>query len=138
MRSIILALALLGATAALADDTPKKLTSMDLSVETHKWDGKLIQITAQCFYADKDEYRCAVMPLMAGMLVRVDFSSIEPETMKTLIENNCDTIEMMTTRPCTVNIVFTYESNDRQEEANGSTLMRIIATDNKGVFSKGK
>lgn len=138
MRSAIMALALLGATSALADDAPKKLTSTDLSVETHKWDGKLIQITAQCFYADKDEYRCAVAPIAMGIFVRIDFSTIEPDSMKKAIEDSCDTIEKMPTRACAANIVFTYENNDRQDKADGSTMMTIIAVDNKGLFSKAK
>lgn len=138
MRLAILALALLGATAAFADDAPKKLTSMDLAVQTHKWDGKLIQTTGQCFFADKDEYRCAVAPPMESGMVRVDFTTIEPEAMKQLIEYNCDTLQKWATHACSVNMTFTYEAAERKDNANGTTTMYILATENKGVFSKAK
>jgi hypothetical protein len=123
---------------AWADDAPKKLSSMDLAVETRKWDGRLIQTAGQCFYADKDEYRRAIQPVRGTEMVRIDFSAIEPDAMKKVIEDNCDTIEKMTTRACAVNIVFTYESNSLREDANGTSTMFILATDNKGVFSKAK
>ncbi len=50
---------------------------------THKWDSKTIQVNAQCFYADTDEYRCAVLSpkgLPGGLsgTVRIDFDKISP------------------------------------------------------------
>jgi len=138
MRIVTLMLALLGATSAFADDAPKRLTSSDLAVETHKWDGKLIETTGQCFFADKDEYRCAISPMQGSELVRIDFTTIEPDAMKIAIEDNCDTITKMTTRACAVNIVFTYESNNLEEQTNGTTTMFILAAENKGVFSRAR
>jgi len=84
-----------------------RLAGNDLAVQTHKWDGKIIETKAHCFYADINEYRC-----MAGTLAtaRIDFSSIEPDDALANIERNCDTIEKMGGKKCFVTIRFTYES----------------------------
>ena len=128
--------------SALAQDAPKKLTSIDLAVETHKWDGKVIQTNAQCFYADTNEYRCAVLAangmMGVGGFVRVDFAEISPPEMKKAVEDNCDTLEKMTTRACRFQIVFTYSGNDRKENNDGSVTMEIIAEDFAGAFSRSK
>lgn len=143
MRVILAGIALMiAASAAFAQDAPKRLTANDLSVETHKWDGKKIQVNAQCFYADTDEYRCAVLGpngiAGAGGLVRVDFAAISPPEMKKAVEDNCDTIEKMITKPCRFQIVFTYSTNDRKENNNGSVTMEIVAEDFAGTFSRGR
>jgi len=122
---------------AMADDVPKRLSVSDLSVETQKWDEKLVQTTAHCFYADKDKYRCGI-GVAGAVFVRVDFSEIEPETMKKTIEENCDTVEKMFSRPCAVQITFTYAGNDREEKMDGSIMMMIIAKDGKGALAKTK
>jgi hypothetical protein len=136
MRAILCCLVLFLTTVALAQEPPKKLTAIDLSVETHKWDGKVIQTMVQCFFADTDEYRCAVLPPQGGDLVRIDFNKISPPEMKKTVEDNCDTIEKMTTRACRFQVVFTYSGNNRQENNNGSIMMMIIPDDSAGTFSR--
>ncbi|HXW19318.1 MAG TPA: hypothetical protein VEK35_02320, partial [Roseiarcus sp.] len=113
----------------------------DLAVETHKWDGKLIQSTVICFYADTDDYRCAVLsanglPGYGTTLVRIDFSSIEPPEIKKAIEDNCDTVAKMQTKACRFQAVFTYEAFAAQENASGSRMMEIAVKDSAGVFSR--
>jgi hypothetical protein len=99
-------------------------------------------VNAQCFFADTDEYRCAVLGsngLMGdGGLVRVDFAAISPVEMKKALEDNCDTIEKMVTKLCRFQIVFTYSTNDRKENNNGSVTMEIVAADFAGTFSRGR
>jgi hypothetical protein len=73
MRFFLGALSALASFAALADDAPKRLTAADLSVETHKWDGKTIQATGQCFFADVSQYRCA-LGILGTVFVRLDLS----------------------------------------------------------------
>jgi len=140
MKTTVLIGTLVAASTALALDAPKRLTSNDLSVETHKWDGKAIQVNAQCFYADTDEYRCAVLGANgvpgAGSFVRIDFGKISPPEMKKAIEDNCDTLEKMPTRACRFQIVFTYSMYSRTENNDGSELMTIMPEDFAGTFSK--
>lgn len=87
-RTICAAIALtFAAHASFAQDAPKRLTANDLAVQTHKWDGKKIQTNAHCFYADKDDFRCAVNGPngLAGKnagFVRIDFTTISPPEMK--------------------------------------------------------
>jgi hypothetical protein len=111
MRTFLAGIALLSATLALADEAPKKLSAADLAVQTHKWDGKVIQMNVQCFYADVDEYRCMIGG-GAGAFVRVDFAEVEPAEIKKAMDDNCDTIEKMLTRGCSFQVTFTYMGND--------------------------
>jgi hypothetical protein len=128
----------------LAQDVPpKRLSADDLSVETHKWDGKSIQTVVQCFYADIDEYRCAVLassglPFTGKTTVRIDFKSIEPADMKKAVEDNCDTIGKMSTKGCRFQAVFTYEQNEREEEGDSTVRMLILAKDGFGSFSRSR
>jgi hypothetical protein len=129
MRCSWIGFLLLALGPALAEDAPKRLTPS-------KWDGKRIQTGAHCFYADKDEYRCMVGIVSGAELVRIDFSEIEPESMKKSIEDNCDTIEKMVLRPCSVTVIFTYAGNGRQESLNGRTTMFILAEDGKATMAQ--
>ncbi|HLW92112.1 MAG TPA: hypothetical protein VKS78_12555 [Roseiarcus sp.] len=125
-------------SVAIAQDAPKRLAASDLSVETHEWDGKSIQTTVQCVYLGANDYKCAVVPITGNGLVRMDFSSVDPPEMKKVIEENCDTVEKMTTKACRFQVEFIYELNDRQKNADGSTTMRIGAKDDAGAFSPTK
>jgi hypothetical protein len=122
---------------ALAEDTPKRLTANDLSVETHKWDGKTIQATMQCFYADKDEFRC-IVGASGRTGVRVDFQDIEPPSMKKAIEDKCDTVEKAASRLCRVQATFVYLGNNREEKSDGMVLMSIVPEDGKATFAPAK
>jgi hypothetical protein len=138
MRSFSVSLiGLLVCFPVLGGDEVKHLTTADLAVQTHKWDGKQIQATMQCFYADTDEYRC-----VAGMSgrtgVRIDFQDIEPMNMKTAIENKCDTVEKSRSRQCRVQATFVYAGNDREEKSDGMVMMIIIAEDGKAMISPAK
>jgi hypothetical protein len=137
MRTFLAGFAIVSASLAMADEPPKKLSAIDLAVQTHKWDGKVVQTTAQCFYADVDEYRCAI-GASGNVFVRVDFAEIEPPEIKKAIEDNCDTIQKMMTRNCSFQVTFTYMSNDWEEQNSGSVMMLIEAQDNKGTFIKAK
>ena len=50
MKSIAIAAMLVLAPAFANAEDIKKLTSADLSVETHKWDGKTIEASFSCFF----------------------------------------------------------------------------------------
>ena len=128
MRLFLGALFAFASFAALADDAPKRLTAADLSVQTHKSDGKTIQARGQCFFADVSEYRCAI-GVLGTVFVRLDLSEIEPGAMKKTIEDNCDTLDKMMGRGCAVDITFVYQGNDRNEKPDGSTVMLILAKD---------
>ena len=144
MRTICSAIALtFAAHPSFAEDAqivPKRLTADDLAVQTHKWDGKAIQTNAQCFYADKDDYRCGILGPHGmggnGVFVRIDFTTISPPEMKKTVEDNCDTTDQMITNACKFQIVFAYSANDRRENNDGSVTMVITAEDEAGVFSR--
>jgi len=104
----------------------KALSSADLAVQTSKWEGRLVEATFRCFYADKDEFRC-----IAGR-ARVDFSEIVPAEARAELENKCDTIEGAARRPeCSVKVRFTYEGSDIQQSGI-SSLTVVSAKDGKG------
>ncbi len=139
-KSMIVGLGMsLCCSVSFAQDAPKKLNATDLSVQTHKWDGKSIQTTVACFYADAEDYRCAVGGLgAADTLVRIDVTKIDPPEMKKVVEDNCDTIEKMKTRACRFVITFTYAANDRQEKADGTIVMMILTEGNTAFFARAK
>ena len=130
MKKLIAAALILAPIAAHADDV-KKLTGTDLAVQTHKWDGKTIETTGFCFYADVDEYRCMVPGVSGG--ARVDFSKLEPESARKKLEDKCNTISKMLTKACSIRFQFVYEGYDTHE--SGTDVFHIvIAKDNAGTI----
>lgn len=121
--------------ALAAEDSVKKLTAMDLAVQTHKWDGKKIEVQLRCFYADKDEYRCAT-----GMGARVDFTKISNEAGKDFLDENCDTLAKVASRNCMVTVRFTYSGNSREASGSGQQMTVVQAEDDTGeiVPNKGR
>jgi hypothetical protein len=79
-----------------------KVSSRDLGVQTHKWDGKIVQARLNCFYADVGDYRCT------GPNARVDFALILPESAGGSIDRNCDTIEKSQRAACKKTVRFIY------------------------------
>ena len=112
--------------AASADDV-LKVSSQDLAVQTHKWDGKTIEVVLSCFYADLADYRCV------GRGARVDLTTIEDEKSRAYIEKNCDTISKSDKRACTVTVRFVYESFDTMDTNFGGKLTVIAAKDGVGT-----
>jgi hypothetical protein len=137
LRLLIFWSGILLTVAALAEDAPKRLTADDLSVQTHKWDGKTIQATMRCFFADKDEYRC-IVGLSGRTGVRVDFQDIEPPNMKKMIEDKCDTVAKSVLRACMVQSTFVYLGNDREERPDGTVVMMIMPEDGKATMTPAK
>ncbi len=114
--------------AASAEDVTK-FSGFDLAVQTHKWDGKTVETTAMCFYADVNEYRCG-----SPNGARIDFNTLEPEAARKSIEANCDTIQKMLRPACKVRIHFIYESYDVLTNGGGQETHIVIAKDNAGTI----
>ena len=140
MRTICAGIALtFAAQASFAQDAPKRLTANDLAVQTHKWDGRKIQANAHCFYADKEDYRCAILGpnnQLPHNMVRIDFTTISPPELKKTVEDSCDTTDQMFTNACRFQILFTYSSNARRESNGGTVTTSIIPEDQEGEFSR--
>lgn len=126
MRKWIAAALFLAPVAAHADEV-KKLTGADLSVQTHKWEGKTVETTGYCFYADKDDYRCHAGTTIDGP--RVDFTKIEPEAARKKLEDNCDTLAKMFTNKCLVHFQFVYEKFDEMEHPGRDATPIVIPKD---------
>jgi hypothetical protein len=129
---IAILMILAGAWAARADEV-KILSGVDLAVETHKWDGKMIRSMFVCFYADVNEFRC-----VANGRARVDFakfSNPDPSFQKS-IEDNCDTIAHFSSRKCIVTVKFEYESFDNNSMKNddGTKTFIVILKDGIGAI----
>lgn len=129
MRRIAFAVLLAVASPAVADDIVR-VTMIDLAVQTHKWDGKTMETSAYCFYADVDEFRCT-WPGGA----RVDFSDIEPKDAQTRIEKNCDTLSKAFTRACLVKFRFVYDHFTTLATDDGGVIHIVVATDNKATLA---
>jgi len=85
------------------------LKATDLAVHTHKWEGRLVQTTLNCFYADKYDYRCYDTKSFAR--VRVDFQTFDSDG-EAFLQKRCDRAEIADTSACLVTIVFIYQSFD--------------------------
>lgn len=130
MKKLFAAALFLAPIAAHADDV-KKLSGSDLAVQTHKWDGRTVETSGYCFYADVNEYRC--MTLGVGGGARVDFTKLEPEAARKKIEDNCDTISKMLTKACAVRFQFVYESYDTHVSGN-DVFHEVVAKDRAGTI----
>lgn len=115
--------------SAYADDV-KKLSGSDLAVQTHKWDGKTIETTGYCFYADLNEYRCMTVGVTGG--ARIDFTTLEPEAARKKIEDNCDTVTKMLSKKCEFRFQFVYKAYDVHVSGN-DVFHIVIAKDNAGT-----
>ncbi len=119
---------MVGFSQQLIADDVKRLSAADLSVQTHKWDGKMVEAQFKCFYADKDEFRC-----LAGMGdVRVDFTSLNPPDLRSKLENSCDTLKTITSKACKVTIRFEYEAFDTSETGGLGKMHIVVAKSNSG------
>jgi hypothetical protein len=87
----------------------KVISAADLSVQSHKWDQKIIQVELSCFYADAGDFRCT------GPHSRVDFTSLYPDSEREIIERDCDTITKSQTRKCRRTLRFTYEGFEEMD-----------------------
>ena len=127
MKSVAIFAMFLTSTA-LADDVVR-VTSLDLAAQTHKWDGKTIETQSYCFYADVNEFRCA-MPGGA----RIDFTDLQPDAARAVIEKNCDTISKFMSRPCFIKFRFVYESYGLLDANDGTQLHTVKAKDDIGTI----
>lgn len=87
-----------------------RVPSREISVQTHKWDGRIIETTASCFYADINEFRC-----IAEGRGRVDFTDLEPAAARADIEKNCDTTDKVAKSRCKVTLRFVYDSFEQMD-----------------------
>lgn len=113
----------------------KKLTAADMGVETSKWNGKYVEATLQCFYADKNEYRCT-----AGT-GRIDFSELTPNEQQEKLEKDCDTIANMSKMICRRTVRFVYKGSEMVNVGGLMGRMNLVrAVENRGeiVASPGR
>ncbi|WP_457798140.1 hypothetical protein [Methylocystis sp. S23] len=96
-----------GAFASSSDFTA--ISAGDLSVQTHKWDMKILQVELNCFYADVGDFRCT------GPRSRVDFTALYPDSERKMIERDCDTIDKSQTKKCRRTLRFTYEGFEEMD-----------------------
>ena len=130
MFKIIAAALILAPLGARADDV-KRVSGDDLAIQTHKWDGKTIETSGFCFYADVDDFRC--LTGVRSSAARIDFANLEPDAARKKIEDNCDTVAKASNKACVVRFRFVYDGYATQQV--GMTIVRIVkAKDDSGVI----
>jgi hypothetical protein len=120
-------------TAAALERTrdPVRVSGADLSVQTHKWVGKVIETKANCFYADLNEFRCF------SSRFRVDFERIFPPSTQSAIERECDTISKSGRRACSVALRFEYVDYAPMDVPGLAGRFNVVrAKDNVGFIVK--
>jgi hypothetical protein len=131
---LVFVAAMLSATTAFAwDSTAKKVKGSDLGVQSHKYDGRLIQTTVNCFLADKDDIRC-----LAGFGARIDFSAVSGEGMSDYLFDKCDSIDNLPKNVCKFEIQFTYSGFSSQSTSNGSFMTVVEPAGGSAEFRRYK
>ena len=136
MKPFVFALAALAVSSSIAfawDDTAKKVKGVDLAVQSHKYDGRLIQTTAYCFLADKEDVRC-----LAAFGARIDFSVVKGDGMSDYLFDKCDSIDNLGQAKCQFDIQFTYTGFASRDTGGGSQLTFVLPADNTGEFRRHK
>lgn len=101
----LLFLFLLNGSALAWDEKAKIVSGGNLAVQTHKYEGKLIQTSLHCFYADVHDIRC----LTNMGTARVDFMSVSDTEVEDALLSNCDDIETAFLKPhCHFDVQFVY------------------------------
>jgi hypothetical protein len=122
------AIAIAGSVSWARADDIVRVSMVDLATETHKWEGKTIETTNFCFYADVDEFRCS-----SPGGARVDFTDIQPEAARKSLESNCDTVSKVLSRACRVKVQFVYDHYERVESGDGGSNPVVFARDFKAT-----
>jgi hypothetical protein len=128
-----LAVILTVSSAVAWDNTAKKVKGNDLGVESHKYDGHLIQTTVNCFLADKEDIRC-----LAGFGARIDFSSVTGDGMSDYLFDKCDSIDNLPKNICKFEIQFTYVGFSSQTTSTGSSMTVIEPSGGTAEFRRYK
>ncbi len=108
----------------------RKIAASELAVQTHKWDGDIIETTMRCFYADVNEFRC-----VAGARARVDFIRLDPPEEQHRVQKACDTQAALLSDRCNFTIRFVYDGFETMDIGGimgKSTL--ILARDHSGMI----
>ncbi len=136
MNHCLLALFLLAATPSFGNDF-EILKPNDLAVETHKWQGMAVQTTLNCFFADRNDYRC--FDTQSYARVRVDFRSFDPDG-EIFLKENCDRIDKANSNACRVTILFIYDSFDELPVGGfAGHITLVVPEDYKGyVVARGR
>jgi len=133
-----------GASSASVDENPDRvaldlvnatnvirLSGLDLSAETRKWIGKIVETRASCFYADLNEFRCVA----SGF--RIDLAQIQPRETREKLERECDTIGKSARRLCMVTLRFKYADYTRMDTGGYSGHLTVVrAAGNVAYVSK--
>lgn len=91
--------------SAKPTDPPKKVDADDVAIAPNKYKGKNLELSKlQCFYADKDEYRC-LAPSSDVVLVVIG-TAVTPDAERKKLEDDCGEIKKLETAACRRTIHF--------------------------------
>ncbi len=97
--------------AAKPSDPVKRIDADDLAIAPNKYVGKYVELTkAQCYYADKDEYRC--LGNSSSVILMLVGAAITPAIEKQRLEDDCGEIKRMATPTCRRTIRIRPENFD--------------------------
>jgi hypothetical protein len=132
MKRIFAAAIVVALTQPSFADDIKRVSGADLSVQTHKWDGKTIETSGYCFYSDVGDYRCLAGDPAAS--ARIDFKQIEPDSAREAVESHCDTLEKLISRSCRFRFRFIYDGFGELPGGGGDIIHVVIPKDGLGTI----
>lgn len=111
----------------------RQIDGRDLAIQSHKWDGSVIEIVVNCIYADASEFRCVADN------ARVDFEKFYPEALEESLIQDCDTVEKSVSQKCSKRIRFIYDGFGEADVGGliGKTTI-VRALNNVGLLSGRK
>lgn len=119
---------------APASALPQTVDATDLYVAPKKYIGKRIELRrVQCFYADKDEYRCIAAADAPVLIVATD---IMPTAAKDALERDCGQIKKVQTQACRRVIRFTPVVVDH-DDAVAFAKRTVVVTKAIEVVAEG-
>jgi hypothetical protein len=106
----------------------QKVDAADLAIAPNKFLDKNIELNGlQCFYADKDEYRC--LSPHSSIILMIVVGDITPAAEKTKLENDCGRIKNLTLPSCrrTLRMVPSEVKHDSVDLRDRTVVMALTA-----------
>lgn len=107
---------------------PQNVDAEDLAIAPNKFIDKNIAIKdLQCFYADKNEYRC--ISSHHGIILMIVVGDVTPQSEKDRLENDCGKIKNLTSASCrrALRFVPMKVKNDSVDLRDRTVVMSLTA-----------
>ena len=129
MKCVFFAIAL-SSSAALAAEPTITLTPIELSIPSHKWEGRSIETSLNCAYESVIGYLCGG----TGVFMRFQILTDDPSHPDLSPVLGCGKEYKLNSVRCLFNVRFVYASYFLEKLANGGSVTNIKALQGVGLI----